>query len=121
MASEPNRDRAAARSASSKHPLRVLFCLVPVLPRSKRRCSAGSMRVDSEVNADPVDPQSRIATEPAGEKRLQNKPQKPQCFGAFFDPALCSFAKLDTKWTQFVRYINNTINKSVSSTVYSKQ
>ena len=32
------------------------------------------MRVDSEVNADPVDPQSRIVTEPAGEKRLLKAP-----------------------------------------------
>ena len=59
------------------------------------------MRVDSEVNADPVDPQSRIVTEPAGEKRLQKKPPKPRCFGVFFYLDLCSFPKVDTEWTQF--------------------
>ncbi len=87
-------------ASKTKAPLAGAFVLEMVLPQSKRRFSAGSMRADSGMNEAPVGLQSRIVTEPAGEKRLQKKPQKPQCFGAFFYPALCSFAKLDTKWTQ---------------------
>ena len=66
-----------------KHPKAGAFVLEMILPQSKRRVSAGSMRVDSVVNKAPVGLQSRIVTEPAGEKRLQKKPQKPQCFGLF--------------------------------------
>ena len=61
------------RLQTKQHPLRVLFCLVVLLPQSKRRVSVGSMRADSVVNEAPVGLQSRIVTEPAGEKRLQNK------------------------------------------------
>ncbi|MBR0436309.1 MAG: hypothetical protein IJK12_03640, partial [Clostridia bacterium] len=61
------------RLQTKQHPLRVLFCLVVLLPRSERRVSAGSMRADSGVNEAPVGLQSRNVTEPAGEKRLQTK------------------------------------------------
>ena len=50
------------------------FVLEMVLPQSKRRFSAGSMRADSGVNEAPVGLQSRIVTEPAGEKRLLKAP-----------------------------------------------
>ncbi|MBR2644361.1 MAG: hypothetical protein IKD54_03620, partial [Clostridia bacterium] len=74
-ASEPNRDRARRREAppKQKHPKVGAFVLEMVLPQSKQRVSAGSMRADSGVNEAPVGLQSRIVTEPAGEKRLQTK------------------------------------------------
>ena len=62
------------RLQTKQHPLRVLFCLVAVLPQSNRRVSVGSMRADSGVNEAPVGLQSRIVTEPAGEKRLLTAP-----------------------------------------------
>ena len=62
--------------------------------------ASGSMRDGSVVNDDPVDRQSRTVTEPAGEKRLQKKPPKHQCFRDFFYPVLCSFADMGAKWEQ---------------------
>ena len=60
--SSPVRFRVAP--PKQKHPKEGAFVLGVVLPQSKRRVSASSMRVDAVVNEAPVGLQSRIVTEP---------------------------------------------------------